>query len=512
MTFVFAVMLCGAQTATLKWGKPFSRNLLKGSFRLLSLDENGMAVLSMAPSMTPFVTDLAVVKFDANLNYTTTTKIPLKDGDKALQYEFIVRMKEQVLVFSSYQDRKAGKTTLYYQPFDMDSKTLSGKAVSLLEMPIDKKPIPAVGSFDYVLSRDSSKLALIYNPPSVGSDMEKFGCAVMDKDLKVLYSRVQQFPFTDRNFTYSAAAVSGSGVLYMCGPVTTGHKKPFSRESNYVYTIFRIDPGSETASEVKADYKGVFVTDMQLACDASDNLVAGGFYSEKGTYSIKGCYFIALDGNDGTELRSSIKEFPISLITAGMTDKQAERTQDKAAKGKNIEMEKYYLDDLVLRTDGGFYLVAEQNYSVTTYTTNSNGSTSEHTTYYGKSIIVVGVNGEGTIDVTQKILKAQKSSDPAPIGYVMSRRGDHLFFVFTDNALNNAPNPPKTNWASYGKSGVVTIVDMDPQGNIKRKNMYTMEKNNFYPIPYMSRELPDGRMIMVTLGGMKFKMLLADPE
>lgn len=508
MIALFIPGVLNAQTVSIKWGKPFNGKVFKGSFRLLSLNEQGLAVLSPVPAFMGIINSVSVVKFDGALNYLSVTKFPLKYNDQTLEYEFIVRMKGHILVFSSYNDNKAEKKFLYYNEFDQDSQTMASQTVQVLEMPLIKKPFPVSGSFSYVLSADSANIAVIYNPPSTVSGQEKFGCAVIDKDLNVIYTRMQEFPFKDRNFNFENAAVSKKGILYLSGQLTTGLKNPMKKEPNYKYAILRIDPAEEIPREIYTDLDKLFITDMQIGCNYSDDLIAAGFYSEEGKFSIKGCFSIKLDGGSGDVFYSSTKEFPLELITAGMTEKQVDKTEEKADKGKNVEMENYSLDDLVIRPDEGVYLVAEQNYSITRTYTNSNGSTSTTTTYYANSIIVVGINSNGEIDATQKILKAQKASSPSIIGYILAASGQELVFIFTDNALNNAPHPQKTQWANFGKSGITTIAILNAQGEVARTNLYSFDKNPFFIYPYMSYPLNDGRIILVGRGGMKAKLAL----
>jgi len=499
-----------AQVTHVEWGAPFSGKIIRSGFQVLSSDERGLTVLSPNPTMFS-LNSVSVLKFDANMNYVSTAKIPLSYQGKDLNFEFMVRLKGHTLVFSSYVDAKAGFKALYYMEYEEATQALTTNTVKVLDMPIVGKPFPSVGTFFYVLSPDSAKMAVVYNPPTSKDGKEKFGCAVLDEDLSLMSTRMDAFPFKDRNFNLESAAVSQEGVVFLNGTLTTGLKNPLKREPNYKYAILMMSPDASAPQEIYVDLDKFFITDLQVGCDINGDLIAAGFYSEKGNFSMKGCLSVKIDGASGEILKSFHKEFPLELITAGMTDKQADRTEDKAEKGQNIEMEKYIMDNLVLRPDNGVYLVAEQYYSVTTYS-SSNGSTSSRTTYYGRDIIVVGINENGEIDVTQKVLKKQKSSSQIMVSYVMTLKGSDLYFAFTDSPLNNAPHPPSTQWASYGKSGVTTIACVNSQGGMTRKNLYTFDKNKAIVLPGWSEILKNGSMVLVTRYGTKLRLGLVAIE
>ncbi len=500
-----------AQTADLKWGLPFKKTLIRKGFTLVSLNDGGMVLLTPVYNPLMQATSVSFMKFNSQLGYVSSTTFPLKDGSNTLTYSFTVRIKGKTLIFSTLTEKGTAQLTYYYHDFNTEDGTLSSKATKVMSVSVDKGPFPTFGNLYWVRSADSTKLALIHQPSEKRSSLEKFRCMVIDNNLNVVSDVTQTSALRDKDFRLEQVAVSNDGVVYLSGIVVIGPPKPFIKESNYNYSILRIDPQDNEPREAKVDLGKLYITDMQIGCDEDNRLVAAGFYSEKGK-GIKGAFCYVLDARDGSEVNFNHMDFPISLITEGMTDKQAEKTENKAAKGGNTEMLNYVLDELIFREDGGVYLVAEYFDIVTTTTTNSNGTTSTRTTYYYKNIIVVGIDQDGKIDVARKILKAQKGSSTTFLGYVMSERNGQLYFVFADNALNNAPNPQKTHYCYFGKSGVVTMVELNAAGEINRRNLYSYEKNKAWIVPYASQDLPDGRMLVMTMAGSKMKALIINPQ
>jgi hypothetical protein len=181
---------------------------------------------------------------------------------------------------------------------------------------------------------------------------------------------------------------------------------------------------------------------MQIAINDERDIICGGFYSEKGTFSIKGSYFLKIDGQTQEIKAKSFKEFGIDFITQHMTQRQEKKAKKKAAKGKNIELYEYDLDNIILRDDGGAYLIGEQFFVkvVTRTTTGSNGHTSTSTTtyYYFNDILVINMSPSGEIEWTEKIPKRQRTTNDGGFfsSYALSVVKDKLYFVFNDHPKN----------------------------------------------------------------------------
>lgn len=506
--FLLAILVLGCtygQNVQAKWGAPFKAGILRYNFRVLSSNSEGVSIIAPTPGL-PGERSMSVYSFDAGLNYRSVKTYKLVDGERVLNYEFTVKLKGQTLVFSSFTDLKGATKSLYYNVFDRVTRELTAKSVKVIDMPIVTKPFPSVGEFNFTISPDSTTLALIYNPPSGKEDQQRFACVVLDESLNIVANRTDAFPFKDRNYNLESIAVSDDGVVFLNGTLKIGSNDPFSKAPNYQYAVLMMKPDGDTPKEINISLEKMFITDLRIGCDRDGDLFAAGFYSETGTYSLKGTLSVKIDGETGDIIHAYYKEFPLELLTAGLNDKQAERVESKVAKGKNIELRRFVMKDLVLRPDGGAYLLAEKNYSVTTTTTNANGQTSSHTTYYAENIIVVGLNTDGEIDLTQTILKKQKSASPDIISYVPMVKGSTLYFMFTDNALNNAPHPPEVQYASYRKGGITTVAEVNSQGVVTRKPLYKFENFYYYLFPYLAETLPGGDVILIGRRGSKAVM------
>jgi hypothetical protein len=265
--------------------------------------------------------------------------------------------------------------------------------------------------------------------------------------------------------------------------------------------------GEEKVKEIDIARNGVFINDLRLGTNNRGDIYAIGFFSDNMRYTMKGAMSILINPESGEIIKRDQKDFPLDLITEGLSEKQAEKTQERAEKGKSIEIANYDLDYMLPRPGEGVYLVAERYWVEEHTTTNSNGSTSTTYTYHANNILIVGVNDQGEIDLMRMIPKRQKASNSNYVGYICNIFGDDLYFYFTDNAINNAPNPPQaTQYAYYkGPKGVTTEVRLSSAGEIVRKTFYTIDKNNFMILPSQAQRMGKGDLLLVSGGMAKIK-------
>jgi hypothetical protein len=244
---------------------------------------------------------------------------------------------------------------------------------------------------------------------------------------------------------------------------------------------------------------------MQIAINDKNDIVCGGFYSNVGTFSINGSYFLTVSGVNGEIISKSFKEFDLKFITQNMTEREANKAKKKEEKGKDVELFEYDLDNIILRDDGGAILVGEQFYvEIYTYTTQYGTTTSYHYNY--NDIIVININPEGQIEWAKKIPKEQESVNDGGTysSYAMSVFGDKLFFIFNDNPknLSNTGDGKLKNY-NPNRESIVVMVAMDGEGQFKKEALYKMKRSDILIRPKLSSQISDDEMIVF---GKKGKM------
>ncbi|RME12050.1 MAG: hypothetical protein D6816_01385 [Bacteroidetes bacterium] len=163
---------------------------------------------------------------------------------------------------------------------------------------------------------------------------------------------------------------------------------------------------------------------------------------------------------------------------------QAEQNNDPR---RSPELYNYSLDRLILRSDGGAVLVAEQfyiereTYYRDYYPTYGYYPYGYYNSYYRNSrdidylynyndIIVVNIRPDGDLQWTARIPKWQETRNDGGYysSYAMSIVRDKLYFLFNDDARNFDPKRKGDRIYKYtGNNEMMVLAEMNLQGDVQ---------------------------------------------
>jgi hypothetical protein len=103
---------------------------------------------------------------------------------------------------------------------------------------------------------------------------------------------------------------------------------------NYKYVILSYKNEGKDFKEYELAIEDKFITDVRVAALPNGDLACAGFYSDKGTFSIKGSCFLRVNGQTGELMKVSSSEFGIDFITQNMTERQEAKAKKKEVKKK----------------------------------------------------------------------------------------------------------------------------------------------------------------------------------
>lgn len=465
----------------ISWGKKIRTSKRTTLTDVVGYDQTGIYALKrVSRGLGGFISEMALEHYDNNMNQTGSVKMELKNGRQKLELEFIIQYNEKLYAFASYKDQKQKQNILSVQPIDKKSLLPQRKPTELASISYEGERKANSGSFGYSLSRDSTKMLIFYKLPYQRKENERFGFHVFDKELKELWRKEVSLPYEEKLFEVERYKVDNSGNVHLLGRIFKEKRKEKRKgEVNYKYQVlsYRDQGGSLTEYPVQID--GMFLTDMQIDISLEQDIICAGFYSEEGKRSIKGSYFVKIDGGTKKLKKQSVKEFSPDFITQHMSDRKAKRTKRKIEKGKNVEMFEFDLDELLIREDGGVLLIGEQYYvDEVNFTSMGPGSVMSHhsTTFYNyNDIIVININPEGAIDWAQKIPKYQSTKEDGGFfsSYVMAVVKDKLLFLFNDNPKNLYAKPGKKyNFNPRKRQSTVMLVSLDGEGNQQKVPLF----------------------------------------
>jgi hypothetical protein len=476
--FVLAAISASAQSPLkVKWGKEFTAPRSSTVADIIGYDASGFYVLKRQFSGGLFGSNqLNLDKFDHNLNPIKSLELELVEEGKKANLEYIMHLDGQLVMFTSFPDQRTKLNNLFMRP--VNKQTLlpdEKKKQKLAEINYEGNSKRNSGSFSFRHSQDSSKLLIFYSLPYDYRDPEKFGFMVMDRNYNQLWQKDITLPYRDDLFDIESVKVDNQGNVYLLGLLFKDVRRAKRKgEANYQYKVLSYTDKGANTNEYSVSLPDKFLTDMQIGIRSNKDIVCAGFYSDQGTLSIRGTFFLTVDAQSKEIKTKSFKEFDINFITQNMTERQAEKAKKREERGQEQELFEYDLDKLIVRSDGGALLIGEQFVVKTvTYTTYVGGrpSTRSVTYYYYNDIIMVNVNPQGNIDWAVKVPKRQTSVNDGGFysSYAMAINKDKIYFVFNDNPDNLDYSGVGRVSETPARNQVVTAVSVNAKGEMKRQ-------------------------------------------
>lgn len=442
--------------------------------------------------------------YNAQMNRSKFVELNLEQMGKKTRYEAIVQTDNKLYLFTSFENKKLNQNFLFSQTINKKTLTVNNDIKKVAQINYEGYSWYRQSNYAFDFSPDSSSFCIYYALPYQKKANEKFGFHVFDEKMNQLWEKKIELPYQDQLFNVEDYKVDNQGNVHILGILYDEVRKEKRRgEPNYKYEILSYYEKGSDFKKYPIQIKGKFLTDMQIAIGTNDNIICAGFYSNIGTFSVIGTYFLKINKNSKRIVVNKFKEFDINFVTQNMTARQEKKAKKKEAKGKNVELYEYDLDDLIIQEDGSVYLVGEQYYvDQHTYTsTNANGGTTTHTTYhyYYNDIIVVYFGSDGNVRWNEKILKKQHTVNDNGYysSYVLCQKNDQLYFVFNDTQKNlEQKNKNDYSYFTKNKESILVSVEVNTQGIKEKKLIFSIGKYPVLACPKRSNQVSENEIIL----------------
>lgn len=422
-----------------------------------------------------------------------------KKGKEPIYFDACRMLSGELFLFSMIKDSRENSMELVVQKIDKQTLTPDAemKTLSKTTMPSRRAFMQslAFGSFfSQITSPDGSLLLL--KSSDMGKDDNgnaptdiRYHFAVYGKGMEKQWEKDIKLPFLPDQFSVEQIKIDDDGNVFLIG--IEYQEKAEARISrregkpSYAYHLYRYSNKGTDVLEMPVKLKEKFITDMQAGNAPNGDIIIAGFYSDKGTFSVKGAFYLSIDGKTHQEKIQSLSEFDSEFITQYFSEKEKKKQKKQEAKGEEPELYSFRMDELLLRNDGGATMIAEQyyTYTVTYTTTDANGRMTTHsTTYYNyNDILVLSFNPDGSLNWKCKVPKRQTTASDGGYysSYAYATIGDKIYFVFNDNPKNLFLKPGEKPYAFTGsKELAVVLVEVTGSGETSRELLFTIERGD----------------------------------
>lgn len=511
-------LMC-AFTASAQWekekvrvslGENLSRSHHKGTQQMVGSDGNN--IFTLQKKMTPFyhfgnkqLYTYLLQQYNADMELVNAKKLPLQREGKSLTYEFMVHLNEAIYLFTSGHDAEEEKKKLFFQKINTQSLEAEGPHIQVAE--VGKEDLG--GHFSWKLSEDKSKLLLLYTYDI--EDRHTYDLYVFDRDLTELWSKKNALPAGSMPFAIEQYEIDEKGNVYLLSTLFRKQRREKRAGApDYAYRLTAYKQQGTIEERFGINLPGKFLTDIRIKVNDEQDVVGGGFYAAKGSYSLKGSYFFIIDGGSGEVVAKSVKPFD-----AHITEKAIEKRPLALNKRKgHVQLRKngIRLNDILLREDGSAVLLGEQYglLTQTAITKNLFGRTRTRSTYMYEfnDIIVVSMDEHGQQEWTRKIEKRQYSENDGGFysSYRMKMIKGALYAVFNNYGKGATANViGKESGTSSSFSPV--LVRLSREGKQKTSILPELNNRNLRLLPQVGINTLDSEMVLLGSGSKRNRFI-----
>lgn len=440
---------------------------------------------------------------DGKLLVSEKIKIKHTGGDRFFDGVFF---NEGKMYLVTYHLRRADKmNVLSVQDIDPQTLLVNKNIRALAEVPYERGIIGFVNT--YALRVLNNKIYVIHTAPEKETGKTLLSIHVFDKDFNLQWKHFETLEYQKKLLEAEDFAVDENGTVRVIATVYKDIKRKVRQgKPNYEYHFFVVFDKGKDFREHTVSLGDKFITDMRFAYRPNGDIACAGFYSDKrsvmNVFTIAGAFYILIEPESTNIKLENYKEFDKEFLAHFMREAAAER-------GK--ELQNINLRSLDFLEDGSAILIAEEfleyktGFSITTITYEY------HSTYYIKTmttttslwmmyeydnILALRINTDGEIEWAKVIPKKQHTAvdGGSYSSFVQVYVGDKIYLIYNDNPKNLTAAPGKVHGFRKNKDAVVVCVEIDKDGNIDRKALFSARDTEILTCPSSCRQISENQL------------------
>lgn len=502
--------------ASIQWSpalKASNRSLLR---QVIPLGKEGYATCWTKRNIWGTKNELTWQRFSTEMKPLKEESWTLEYKKKALNYESTIKWGNQIVVFASFYNKGKDINYLFAQPLSKSFKpTRDLIKVGEIE---GKNPI-RTGNFIFRSDKDSTHLLIAQQWPYDGNDPVEFTLSVFDSTLQTDWSKHVKLPYENRTFEFTEIQVDKSGQAILLGKVIPRGGSIFkTHSSEQFYSLLVMGKNDVKPKEYKVNLEeGKIITQLTFRANTQNIAVCAGFYSDRSASGLKGVCLVRIDLQTGQILHSSTKPFDLEFRTEDLSvlkQRQVAKTEAEGKSTASSELYRYSLDELILRSDGGALLIAEQFYVI-------EQQDFDYMNYYGprnnritriynyNDIIVANVNPQGDLDWTVRVPKRQVSYNDdgyfSSYAYAITRDKIALFYNESpENLVRTSKNKMRSGF--NGWRSVLAMAEIGFDGKLVRRPLTLSREVDVLTRPKSSRQIGRRQLLLYGESNNSYRM------
>jgi hypothetical protein len=354
---------------------------------------------------------IGLYKYDEQFNRQWYKQVFEQNGK--MRVDHVAVLGDNIVVFVEEELTKEDQLVLWAYQFDLKGNPLANRK----EVNRGSRQKKERMELNYSLSLNKKRL-LCFQKLGKKGEKEKLKFFVFDEKFKAPSEGGMELPWASEKFVIKSVKVDHQGNVFVLGRAEEADSDGGTPFRHYIYLYSFSD---KSAVEIPLDFQNHIVTDLSFRVDKEGNILIGGYFSKSAPGSVGGVFYQKIDGSTLKVSVESYEKFPETFLSRYLSQKQLE-------KGK--ELNDFYLDKIIPRSDGGVLLIGEQYYLTSNSFRDVYGFWYTQTFHHYDDVIVTSVSGSGKVEWNSVLYKRQLSESPAQLSYFDVVTGENLFFFY----------------------------------------------------------------------------------
>lgn len=353
----------------------------------------------------------------------------------------------------------------------------------IAEIPLEEKYRRR--QFDLTYSRDSSYILLYNQLPFEREGPERFSLRVLDENFKMLWNLDEQLNYRDLGFNVEEYQIDKRGNVYLLGSY---REEEGNRRAPPIYHLFTYHNDGKEVMEYILEIDGIGLRQMTFRLDRNGEIVCAGFFTMPGEKTVAGLCHVRINPQ-----------------TRQVIDTQIAPFEDRTG------MVNFRTKDLILRTDGGWVLTAEQ---YVRYRPNYNSPMAPAPEIFrNDDIMVANVNPDGTFAWLRQIPKYQEDLEMGGFysSFVQGTTPDGFYFLYNEHPKNFSPDRKKV-YSFNNQESIIALTNVNRAGEVVTNPLFLTEDIGLIALPRRCRQIGSRLMLVYAENGRKYRLGLLRVE
>jgi hypothetical protein len=365
--------------------------------------------------------------------------------------------------------------------------------------------LPDLDSYGLRISPDGNILMAFTYIPSKGSEGEKLHVKLIDNQLDSIWEGDIEHSIKDKVFQLESVKIDNQGNIYTLGtefPKTKFHKK--SRVPDYAYHITVFHNKATQRTDIPIKLRGKTVGDMGFAILDDNSISTYGTVTKPGYFDVEGYFISSYDKVSGEQLSHFRSEKEVSAWPEFL-DRKLNNLDRTHMFNNGAGYYLYQFHEPVMRSDGGYYIVAEQfavkyrdndafEYGVDLYDIKAVSSNVYDYLY----VISVDSAGQPVFRASIPKLQGGTFAGSAGMSYGLATSGDDIYLVYNDvyKNLDLEAEKKRDRFDNFSGSAVV-VTKVSPEGKISTGEVFDYTGVNIGFEPHSSFQLNEKEFMLL---------------